>query len=392
MSHKYPFFPPALILLLACLSGTVWYLYGSQESTPFVHKVRSAEQPVKMKQCCECHEKVCHQFSGAPHLRTLRKANDPDVLDKFVGKEVTLKENGHTYRFYEEREALWVACDSYPNPVRIDWIFGSGLHALTPVSLFPNEEGKSELLQHIVSWYPSGKLGITLGLENLLHNQSGIQALGEVSSHSKTMDCFGCHTSYLGEVQGEIQTSQMIAGVSCTRCHLNGEEHIKAVEKGEKDLKLTRWNQLSPLESINRCGECHRRSDQLEADEIHPENDLLIRFAPISMSQSPCFLKQGELKLPSGKSSRFDCTTCHNPHQQASRDPEYYRQICLNCHRDLKGHAPVCSQEAMDSQCLKCHMPAVNVHENLSFTDHWIRIREFDKKRFPALKYKSPKP
>ncbi len=27
----------------------------------------------------------------------------------------------------------------------------------------------------------------------------------------------------------------------------------------------------------------------------------------------------------------------------------------------------------------------MNLHENLSFTDHWIRIREFDKKRFPQF-------
>ncbi|MCH9655119.1 MAG: hypothetical protein K0U89_14770 [Planctomycetes bacterium] len=385
MNQKYSCIPPILILLLACLSGTAFYLYGSQQSLPFVPNVQSAEQPVRMKQCCECHEKVCHQFSKAPHLRTLRNATDADVINKFAGKEVTLKENGHTYSFYEDERALWVSCSGYPGPVRIEWVFGSGLHAITPVSLFPNEKGQSELLQHIVSWYPSGKLGITLGLNELAHSKSGIQALGEVSSHASTLNCFGCHTSYLGNVQGEIQTSEMIPGVSCVRCHLNGEEHIKAVEQGAKDLKLTKWNQLTPLESINRCGECHRRFDQMEPDEIHPANDLLIRFAPIGMSQSPCFIKQGELKLPAGKSSRFDCTTCHDPHQQASRDPEFYRQICLNCHSNLQGHAAVCSKESMQSQCLKCHMPPVNVHDNLSFTDHWIRIREFDKKRFPQF-------
>ncbi|WP_339734349.1 multiheme c-type cytochrome [uncultured Gimesia sp.] len=385
MSQKYPFIPALLILLLAFASGTAWYLYGSQGNISFVPKVRSSEQPVKMKQCCECHEKVCHQFSGAPHLRTLRKATDSDVLEKFAGKEITLKENGLTYRFYAEDDALWVKCDSYPSPVRIEWVFGSGLHAMTPVSLFPNEAGESVLLQHIVSWYPPGKLGVTLGLQNLAHNKTGIQTLGEVSSHAKTMNCFGCHTSYLGDVPGEIDQSQMITGISCARCHLNGEEHIKAVERGDKDLHILNWNQLTPLKSINRCGECHRRSDQLESDEIHPDNDLLIRFAPVGMSQSPCFLKQSEVKLADGKPARFDCTTCHNPHQQASRDPEVYRKVCLNCHSDLKDHAPVCSKESMQSQCLQCHMPPVEVHDNLSFTDHWIRIREHDKERFPEF-------
>lgn len=391
MNHKYSFIPPIVILLLACLSGTAFYLYGSQQKQSFAPKVVSVKQPVRMKQCSDCHEKVCHQYSKAPHLRTLRKATDSDILEKFADREITLKENGHTYRFYEDEGDLWVSCSGYPQPIRIEWVFGSGLHAITPVSLFPNEDGKSELLQHIISWYPSGKLGITLGLQEIADSKSGIQTLGEIGSHATTLNCFGCHSSYLGNVKGEINTSQMIPGVSCVRCHLNGEEHIKAVEEGSKDLKLTKWNQLSPLESINRCGECHRRFDQMEADEIHPANDLLIRFAPIGMSQSACFLKQDELKLPPGKSSRFDCTTCHNPHEQASRDPKYYHKICLNCHSDEKGHASVCSKESMQSQCLKCHMPPVNVHDNLSFTDHWIRIRELDKERFPEFQLNNKK-
>lgn len=390
MSQKYPFFiPTVLILLLASASGAAWYLHGSEGNRSFDLQVQSVTQPVRMKQCCECHEKVCQQFAGAPHLRTLRKATDPGVMEKFVDREVTLKENGLTYRFYKEDDSLWVKCDGYPAPIRIEWVFGSGLHAMTPVSLFPNEQGESELLQHIVSWYPSGKLGVTLGLQELAHHRKGIRSLGEVGGHAKTLNCFGCHTSYLGNVPGEIETSQMLPGVSCVRCHLNGEEHIKAVERGDKDLKLLKWNSLTALESINQCGECHRRSDQLEPDEIHPDNKLLIRFAPIGMSQSPCFLKQSEVILSDGKPARFDCTTCHDPHEQASRDPEVYRKVCLTCHSDLKDHAPVCSKESMQSNCLPCHMPPVNVHDNLSFTDHWIRIREKDKERFSDFQLRS---
>ncbi|WP_339682894.1 multiheme c-type cytochrome [Gimesia maris] len=385
MSRNKPLIPPLLILLLACLAGTAWYLNDSQQSDLFIPKVRATVQPVKMKQCCECHDKVCQQYTGAPHLRTLRKATDPSVMDKFAGRKITLKENGHTYRFYKDHDELWVKCDGYPSPVRIEWFFGSGLHAITPVSLFPNEAGKSELLQHIVSWYPSDKLGITLGLQELAHDRSGIQALGEVSSHASTLNCFGCHTSYLGDVQGEINTKEMIAGVSCVRCHLEGEAHIQAAERGDRNLHILNWNQLTPLDSINRCGECHRRSDQLEPDEIHPDNKLLIRFAPVGLSQSPCFLKQNDVKFADGKTARMDCTTCHNPHEQASRDPEFYRQICLNCHSDLKDHAPVCSKKPMQSECLQCHMPSVQVHDNLPFTDHWIRIHERDKERFPEF-------
>jgi len=45
----------------------------------------------------------------------------------------------------------------------------------------------------------------------------------------------------------------------------------------------------------------------------------------------------------------------------------------------------------MGSQCLKYHMPALNVQDNLYFTDHWIRIRELDKQRFPEFQLKKQK-
>lgn len=119
---------------------------------------------------------------------------------------------------------------------------------------------------------------------------------------------------------------------------------------------------------------------------------LLLRINPLQflVGFSGFFFKQDELKLPADKSLGFDCTTCHNIHQQASRDPEYYREICLIFHRELKGHAPACSQENLDNQCLKCHMPAVNFLENLYFTDRWISNRGFDRISVSPIAGNSP--
>ena len=157
-------------------------------------------------------------------------------------------------------------------------------------------------------------------------------------------------------------------GVSCGRCHLKTASHARS--DGELPTSPA-WTALTALESINRCGECHRRADEFTRDELTVDNSLLIRFAPVGLAQSKCFQDLAE--------GRLDCLTCHNPHQAAATDAEYYRQRCLDCHAvqeqpDPKS-APICAAEPMSSDCLNCHMPKVDVSPHLRFTDHWIRVR-----------------
>ena len=133
---------------------------------------------------------------------------------------------------------------------------------------------------------------------------------------------------------------------------------------------------MTPLESVNRCGECHRRADHLTPDELTPDNQLLIRFASVGLVQSACFLKQSTLsadQLPQGTRPRFDCVTCHDPHRPAESDSAFYVARCAACHNTA---ATKCSQQPSDSNCLPCHMPKVEVQPPLRFTDHWIRIRK----------------
>ena len=130
---------------------------------------------------------------------------------------------------------------------------------------------------------------------------------------------------------------------------------------------------LPPLESINRCGECHRRSDQFTPDELTPQNKLLVRFAPVGLSLSACFKHQSAKKTADGTTMRLVCTTCHDPHREAERDPQHYVRQCRECHGPKPHQAPPCPTEPMTSNCLPCHMPQVEVQKHLRFTDHWIR-------------------
>jgi formate-dependent nitrite reductase cytochrome c552 subunit len=272
---------------------------------------------VDTSHCAQCHPDIYEPFQSAPHSFTLRSASDRALWTHFRGKSVELA--GDTFRFEEKDGKLRLISEKFPKSVTVDWLFGSGHHAITPVSILENPSGETELSQLNVSW-------------------------------------------------GRIDFRKLKAGVTCTRCHLGAAEH--AASEGESRTQVD-WRSMSATDSIDRCGECHRRWDEFTPDELMPDNLMLTRFAPVGLSQSPCFQAQGS----SSSGARFDCMTCHDPHRSAVTDAAFYVERCLNCHKpESDGHV-FCTASPPGSNCLPCHMPKVESAPYLSFTDHWIRVR-----------------
>ncbi|MFO1003236.1 MAG: multiheme c-type cytochrome [Planctomycetaceae bacterium] len=331
----------------------------------------SNHQPPPMNRCASCHQDVCDEFQNAPHTRTLIEASTPSILSRFAGRSFRIAENGPLISFEERDKQLWMTSETYPESLKIEWMFGSGQHAMTPVSLLTNSDGSTELIECSVSWFPPDLLGATPGAD--LSGSPGIRSLGETLDHARTMECFGCHVTHLPHDNGQIRQREIVTGVSCDRCHPGGEKHIASMEEGAA-LSIEKWSQLSPLESINQCGECHRRADQLTASELSPDRPVLVRFAPVGLAMSACFLKQDS--VPGGPHSfRMDCMTCHDPHKPAEEAKEFYIAKCLQCHGPEKHQVAECTSPMTSGECLDCHMPTVGLTENLKLTDHWIRIR-----------------
>lgn len=362
---------------LLLLWGGCWLLSTGERGLPTPH-FSSATPPVSTARCAECHPGQAQSLAQAPHSLTLHHASSPEIVARFDGlifRDKTAAETTNTFEFREQQ--LWRKCSAYPDPIPIDWIFGSDRHAQTPVTVRETPRRTTELLEHGLSHYPGVGLGLTLGTAaEATTIAPGWHGLGKRMTSSEATDCFGCHTTWLPSDGGRLDLKRLVAGVQCTRCHLGGEAHLAAAHAGQTDLRMERWQDLSPLESIRRCGECHRRDDQLTADELRPDNLLLVRFAPVGLSQSQCFQSQAEATDARGTPARMDCMTCHDPHRPAEREESFYNTRCLNCHGSHPGHASHCSSKTSTDHCLGCHMPKVEVQTHLQFTDHWIRKRQ----------------
>ena len=336
----------------------------------------SGRPPVSAARCAACHPGQAGSLAQAPHSLTLHLASTPDLLAEFDGLRFHDSLVNDTTDMLEVRDRkLWRRNTSFPDPILIDWHFGSGLHARTPVTVRETAHGTTELLEHNLSWYPGVGLDRTLGSTNASESPPGWHGLGKRLPPAEAADCFGCHSTWLPQHRGRLDLERIVPSVQCARCHLEGERHLAAVETGAATLQMERWSDLSPLESIRRCGECHRRDDQLPRDELRPDNLLLVRFAPVGLSQSRCFMAQAETKDVRGNSLRMDCLTYHDPHREAETDAAFYTERCVKCHGIQSGQAHLCTSQASSGQCLDCHMPKVEVQPHLRFTDHWIRTR-----------------
>ncbi len=247
----------------------------------------------------------------------------------------------------------------------LHWAFGSGAQAYTPVG-FRN----GSYFEHRVSFYTSaGRPGRTMGHPGEA-SRSLESALGLVQDPETIYRCFNCHAT---GVRPGPDLTDMRAGVSCERCHGPGTAHLNATGAGRPRTELRRsvvaFSGLTAGESVGFCAECHRSPafpDSAAAPEA--KDPMSIRFQPVGLMASSCFQKSG----------RLSCVTCHNPHENASKEPAFYVAKCVGCHAAASAivRCTTCGLSKRQN-CLPCHMQRSAPAEFLSFTDH--RIRVYDK-------------
>lgn len=318
--------------------------------------------------CIDCHRDVVDAYQENGHLLTLTRADAPastrllerlSVKDPFSGGKVTVDRSG-TYPIAVHRT------ENEESRLVLDWCFGSGHHARTWVGTLPGSWGETDMVEFRWTWYAlTDDFAITPGQEEV-SAPGHFAELGSVKDPSRARRCFACHASYIAIRDGRIDQQSLVAGIQCQRCHGPMQDHVQQARRGDGKGADPFWRSATALESINRCGQCHRRADEFRPEQIRPDNVVLARFQPIGLSQSPCFQK----------SEKLTCMTCHDPHLPLSKQDSKGDWQCLQCHdpkRNRQAH-PCAAGNVED--CLRCHMPKVKQDAPLEFTDHWIRVRD----------------
>ncbi len=222
----------------------------------------------------------------------------------------------------------------------IEWVLGAGVQGQTPLVRVGGT-----LFESRVSYYTrAGQYGVTPG-QPAGKSANARAALGLKQSARDAASCILCHsTAVTKDLEPEVP------GVQCERCHAGAGEHAHSGGMSP----VTNPGKISATGQVKICGTCHRLTPPI--DDLQLEN---VRFQPLRLMKSRCYISSGQLA----------CTTCHPAHQDAKRnDPEFYNQKCINCHSLHHTDA------RKDGNCVACHMPVVQIHPALKFTDHYIRV------------------
>ncbi len=311
--------------------------------------------------CRDCHEQA-ETFPHTGHFNTLSRATAPDSLKSLQSFASAPPEAAGDVSLTVTEETVDVLhhVNGTSRRATLDWCFGSGRHARTWVGLLDDSWGMSDLIEYRWTQYHAiNGFDITPG-QSAHADPTAFEFIGLLFDEPKARRCFACHATRLSVESGHLDQSSIHPGVRCQRCHGPRGRHVDS----DGVISHDRVSDLTPLESIHRCAECHRRAEDQPPEDIREDNPEIARFQPVGLVQSACFQKSDSLT----------CTTCHDPHRSLESQDSLGIWQCVQCHAPQRPH-PVCAAGESDD-CLSCHMPKVRGEAPLDFTDHWIRVRK----------------
>jgi hypothetical protein len=300
-----------------------------------------------------------HAGMRASESEILRKHEELNFQEAGVRHSLTHTSDGVTYSVSdgEKKDAATAV-----------WAFGTGEIGQTYML-----EKQGAYFESRLSYFTSlSSLDVTPGQST--EAPQGIEhALGNRLDVGAVRHCFSCHTT-AAVTAGKFESEKAIPGVQCEACHGPGARHVGAMEaqqNGKDSATIMNPAHLSPADSVDFCGACHRTWADVALEMPANIGVASVRFQPYRLEKSRCWGKNGD--------ARITCLACHDPHQPLVTELSAYDSKCLACHTTKPGpKGQVAAKTACKvgtSNCASCHMPKYEAPQtHAQFTDHYIRV------------------
>jgi hypothetical protein len=298
--------------------------------------------------CAGCHKAESDAQSKTPMASALAPVAECEILRGHP--DLSFSDGQYSYRIVRQGDAsIYRVSDGKETiSVPLVWAFGLGEAGQTYVF-----ERNGRWVESRVSYYRAiDGLDKTLGATGTRPTNLD-EAVGRPMTAKDSAECFQCHAGH-AVANGQLDTSHLVAGIHCERCHEGAEKHAQSVP-----VMPPRLGKLKAEEISTFCGQCHRTWAQIAAEG--PFGIGNIRFQPYRLTNSRCY---------DAGDARIRCTACHEPHgQRVSYDAK-----CLACHGAMRG-VGVKSCSVGKADCAGCHMPKLELPgSHHKFTDHQIRV------------------
>ena len=326
--------------------------------------------------CRQCHQAVYDSAVTSAHFNASDAATTKNVLGNFNAGHNSFIYDSITRVMMEQRDSglyqVLYKNNTENEARRFDIVFGMR-HAQT--ALYWLNDRTYELP---VSYYRTvNNWGTSPGFSATVPNFTRL--IG--------MDCFECHSSYIskkknGAVAGNyfasdddvevLEKNSLVAGIGCQRCHGPAAGHVNFHEQNP-NIKtpgfLVSNKTLNRQQQLDQCAVCHSGNDKRKIQSrfnFRPGDMLANYFLPSVVAdsinhfdvhgnqlnllkQSKCFLQ-----------SSMTCSTCHDPHGNASLPVALYSQKCMGCHTEATNNFCTLNPAPgiiLKDNCIDCHMP-----------------------------------
>ncbi|HEX8461652.1 MAG TPA: cytochrome c3 family protein [Segetibacter sp.] len=320
--------------------------------------------------CRSCHPAIYDSYIETAHYNATRPTTKDNVYGSFSPGKNIFSYDFSTKIVMEDRDSglyqVAYVNGKQTEAHRFDITFGKK-HAQT--FLYWNNNKTFELP---VSFYTSVKSWAT---------SPGFSKTEANFKRPIGINCYQCHSSFVDNklsmtsegVEETLDKNSIIYGIDCERCHGPAINHVN-YHTAYPDIKEAKYivtsRSLNRQQKLDECAVCHsgnEKQKEISAFKFKRGDTLGNFFSPWAkrrnniefdvhgnqyqlLSQSKCFLG----------SKTLTCTTCHNPHSDASNNLVEYSKKCLTCHPDTKHSSTVMSGTSINiinENCIDCHMP-----------------------------------
>jgi len=324
------------------------------------------DQYVGSETCGRCHRDIAATQANTPMDHAVKRA----TADAFTNMPQSMHFHTGSYDYSVSQNATGAEYSTTNGQqsasAALSWVFGDRQFGDTFLY-----QRNGIYFESRVSYYRALN-GLDLTTGRTRFTPSRIEtALGRRMSPDEPPLCFGCHST-ASSTDGQFRPERLIPGVTCEACHGPGAQHVVQMSL-EYDARTSTLilnpASLSPADSVDFCGACHRTSADVSLNSVTGIFNL--RFPAYRLEQSRCW-GNGE--------ARLTCTACHDAHKPRVQQAAFYDKVCLSCHSPASGIArdrahAIRTCKVSNHDCVSCHMPKYTIPSmHTDFTDHKIAV------------------
>ncbi|WP_454801934.1 hypothetical protein [Mucilaginibacter phyllosphaerae] len=363
--------------------------------------------------CISCHSNISSTYPHMAHYKASALASAQSVHGSFLSGTNSVTYNDHT-------KILMTKTDS--GFYQTNYVNGKKVESARIDIAMGGVKGETYLY-----WKENELFQLPVSFDNT--NNRWIVSPGydtTIASYDRMINirCMECHTSFAKTEPGKVPSfggepigfdkRSVIMRIDCERCHGGAKQHVdfQTANPTIKTAKfITRISSLTREQKVDLCGTCHSGTQTINSKSIFDfkPGDKLTDFkkhepnaGPLDMAHIDVHGDQLDM-LKTSKcyiSSKMDCNSCHNTHQNERGDAQLFAQRCQSCHNKT-GHNVTCKMagkldaQVLQSKCISCHMPAlpskaiinnqksvmIHTHHVGIYPDEVTRIADYLKKK-----------